>query len=103
MDGKTVLLMLIGGGVAAYLAYSLAKGGSTGAPASTAGEGGEQALPPAVVDYGYDPGYQNPGGGLTGFGLGALGDSTLCRVAPSLCSWYNPAFVPRPVPGQLLW
>ncbi len=97
MDGKTVLLMLIGGGVAAYLAYSLAKGGSTGAPASTAGEGGEQALPPAVVDYG-----QNVGG-LPGFGLGELGQDALCRVAPSLCSWYNPAFVPRPVPGQLLW
>lgn len=95
MDGKTLLLMLIGGGVAAYLAYSLAKGGSTASPGGAgSGEAGDQAAPPAVVDTMPSP---------YGWGLGGLSDDALCRVAPSLCSWFNPAFVPRPAPGQLVW
>lgn len=99
MDGKTLILVLIGGGVAAYLAYSLAKGGPSSGTygGETGGSSGGQAAPPAVVDYGNEP------GGLAGFGLSDLGDNALCRVAPSLCSWYNPALVPRPAPGQLLW
>lgn len=101
MDSKTLLLMLIGGGVAAYLAYSMAKGSSSASAATPpatpgeSGDSGDQAKPPAVVDYGNESGL--------GFGLGSLGDNALCRVAPSLCSWYNPAFVPRPAPGQLVW
>jgi len=91
MDGKTLLLVLLGGGVAAYLAYSLAKP----APASPSGGGTGDAgqTPPAVVDYG------DAGAGL-GFGLGNLGQDALCRVAPSLCSWWwNPA----PQPAPTLW
>jgi len=89
MDGKTLLLVLLGGGVAAYLAYSLAKP----APASPSGGGGtgDAGQTPPAVDYG------DAGAGL-GFGLGNLGQDALCRVAPSLCSWWWD-FNRRPQPG----
>ncbi|ACV05049.1 VP22 [Thermus phage P23-77] len=92
MDGKTLLLVLLGGGVAAYLAYSLAKR-APASPSSGGGTGDAGQTPPAVVDYG------DAGAGL-GFGLGNLGQDALCRVAPSLCSWWwNPA----PQPAPTLW
>lgn len=80
MESRTLLLALLGFGVAGYLAYQLAKGQAAPAPAEN---------PPVVVD---DFGGQPP------FGLGNLGQDALCRVAPSLCGWYNPAYVGRPAP-----
>jgi hypothetical protein len=84
MDDKTLLLILIGGGIAAYLAYSLSK--SAQAQPSGGGDtgGGAGQTPPVAVDYG------NAGTGLgSGFGLSNLSQQALCRVAPSLC--WNPA------------
>lgn len=89
MESKTLLLALLGFGVAAALAYQLAKG------QAAAGQGQPETAPapaenpPVVVD---DFGGQPP------FGLGNLGQDALCRVAPSLCGWYNPAYVGRPAP-----
>lgn len=76
MDGKTLLLVLIGGGVAAYLAYTWAKG--KGQPAQAPSEGSEAEGPPVAVDQGTDP-----------FGIGGMDWDRLCRVAPNLCSWFR--------------
>ncbi len=90
MDSRTLLLMLLGGGITAYLAYSLAKGGR----AQELAPGPEQApsevpgdSPPYVVDTAPSP-----------FGLGILDPGALCRVAPSLCGWFNPSYA-----GNGLW
>ena len=91
MESRALLLALLGFGVAGYLAYQLAKGQGQ----ATAGQGQSETAPaqaenpPVVVD---DFGGQPP------FGLGNLGQDALCRVAPSLCGWHNPAYVGRPAP-----
>ncbi len=93
MESRALLLALLGFGVAGYLAYQLTKGQGQ----ATAGQTPKQSeappaqteTPPVVVD---DFGGQPP------FGLGGLGQDALCRVAPSLCGWYNPAYVGRPAP-----
>lgn len=76
MDGKTLLLVLIGGGVAAYLAYAWAKGKGQ-SPSEVSEEGGTGG-PPVAIDTGTDP-----------FGIGGMDWDRLCRVAPSLCSWFR--------------
>ncbi len=81
MESKTLLLALLGFGVAGYLAYQLAKG-------QTATGSGQAETAPAPSDFGGQP----------PFGLGNLGQDALCQVAPSLCGWYNRAYVGRPAP-----
>jgi len=93
MDRTTLILVLAGLGLVGYWAYTLAKGNGV---AGADGEGATQPEPdgtqenPYPVPYpvrpepvGYDPGYQNPGGGLPGFGLGAWDP---CVLMPHLCS-----------------
>jgi hypothetical protein len=70
MDGKTLLLMLIGGGIAAYLAYSLTKSAQSAQPSGENGMGGD-------AETGGDAG--------TGLDFG-LSNNALCRVAPELCN-----------------
>lgn len=38
------------------------------------------------------------GAGQPPFGLGGLEQDAFAGVAPSLCGWYNPAYVGRPAP-----
>jgi len=91
MDSRTLLLMLLGGGIAAYLAYSLAKGRAQEPAPSQIPEQPPSEVPggspPYVVDQAPSP-----------FGLGVLDPGALCRVAPSLCGWFNPSYA-----GNGLW
>ena len=89
MESRTLLLALLGFGVAGYLAYQLAKGQAAAGQGQSETAPAQAENPPVVVD---DFGGQPP------FGLGNLGQDALCRVAPSLCGWYNPAYVGRPAP-----
>ncbi|EIA39970.1 hypothetical protein RLTM_01545 [Thermus parvatiensis] len=87
------MLALLGFGVAGYLAYQLAKGQGQ----ATAGQTPKQSeAPPAQTET--PPVVVGDFGGQLPFGLGGLGQDALCRVVPSLCGWYNPAYVGRPAP-----
>lgn len=93
MESRALLLALLGFGVAGYLAYQLAKGQGQ----ATAGQTPEQSkAPPAQTET--PPVVVGDFGGQLPFGRGGLGQDALCRVAPSLCGWYNPAYVGRPAP-----
>ncbi|UZX16351.1 hypothetical protein KQ693_04815 [Thermus sp. PS18] len=104
MESRALLLALLGFGVAGYLAYQLAKGQGQ----ATAGQTPKQSeappaqtpkqseAPPAQTET--PPVVVGDFGGQLPFGLGGLGQDALCRVAPSLCGWYNPAYVGRPAP-----
>jgi len=84
MESKTLLLVLVGFGVAAYVAYQLGKGGAGGSQPSQDAPA-QPSPPPSSVDE---------GSGNLFPGLSGMDQATLCRVAPSLCAWR----IPRPLP-----
>ncbi len=89
METKTVVLALLGFGVAAYVAYQLGKGGGSIAASQdvpkSPGTGSPEPLPSNGLD--------GSGGNLFP-GLSGMDQSVLCRLAPSLCAWS----IPRPLP-----
>jgi hypothetical protein len=86
MESKTLLLVLLGFGVAAYVAYQLGKGAGESQPSPDAPA---QPSPPPSSDL-------DQGGGNLFPGLSGMDQATLCRVAPSLCAWR----IPRPLPVE---
>jgi hypothetical protein len=88
MESKTLLLALVGFGVAAYVAYQLGKGAGESKPSQDA-----PAQPSPPPSSGLDE-----GGGNLFPGLSGMDPATLCRVAPSLCPWRIPSPLPvRPM------
>ena len=78
MDGKTLLLMLIGGGLAAYLAYSMVRPQVQGNGENSAPTGDPLSAPPS---------------GDPAFGLG--NQDMACRLFPELC--------PNRFSNRLIW
>jgi hypothetical protein len=85
MESKTLLLALVGFGVAAYVAYQLGKGGAGESKPSQ--DAPAQPSPPPSSDL-------DEGGGNLFPGLAGMDESVLCRLAPSVCAWR----IPRPLP-----
>jgi len=85
MESKTLLLALLGFGVAAYVAYQLGKGGAGESKPSQ--DAPAQPSPPP--SSGLEEGGKNLFPGLSG-----MDESVLCRLAPSVCAWR----IPRPLP-----
>jgi hypothetical protein len=85
MESKTLLLALVGFGVAAYVAYQLGKGGA-GGPQPSQNAPAQPSPPPSS---GLEEGGKNLFPGLSG-----MDEATLCRLAPSVCAWR----IPRPLP-----
>ena len=84
MESKTLLLALVGFGVAAYVAYQLGKGGA----------GGSQPSQNAPAQPSPPPSSGLEGSGNLFPGLSGMDQATLCRLAPSVCAWR----IPRPLP-----
>ena len=91
MESKTLLLVLAGFGVAAYVAYQLGKGGAGESKPASGSEPSQKALddPVPLPSSGLDE-----GGGNLFPGLSGMDQATLCRLAPSVCAWR----IPRPLP-----
>jgi hypothetical protein len=88
MESKTLLLALVGFGVAAYVAYQLGKGGAESTPASGSEPSqNAPAQPSPPPSSGLDE-----GGGNLFPGLSGMDQDTLCRLAPSVCALR----IPRP-------
>jgi hypothetical protein len=89
MESKTLLLALVGFGVAAYVAYQLGKGGAGESQPSQDAPAQPSPPPSSGPDEGLDE-----GGGNLFPGLSGMDESVLCRLAPSVCAWR----IPRPLP-----
>jgi hypothetical protein len=87
MESKTLVLVLLGFGVAAYVAYQLGKGGAEESKPSPDAPAQPSPPPSSGLDQ---------GGGNLFPGLSGMDQATLCRVAPSLCAWR----IPRPLPVE---
>jgi hypothetical protein len=88
MESKTLLLALVGFGVAAYVAYQLGKGGAGESKPSSEPSQNAPAQPSPPPSSGLE------GGGNLFPGLSGMDEATLCRLAPSVCAWR----IPRPLP-----
>jgi hypothetical protein len=87
MESKTLFLVLLGFGVAAYVAYQLGKGAGESKPSQDA-----PAQPSPPPSSGLDE------GGNLFPGLSGMDEATLCRLAPSVCAWRIPSPLPvRPM------
>ena len=86
MESKTLLLALVGFGVAAYVAYQLGKGGARAGSEPSQNAPAQPSPPPSS---GLDE-----GGGNLFPGLSGMDQATLCRLVPSACAWW----IPRPLP-----
>jgi len=95
MESKTLLLALVGFGVAAYVAYQLGKGGTGESKPASGSEPSQNApaQPSPPPSSGLDEGLDEGGGNLFP-GLSGMDESVLCRLAPSVCAWR----IPRPLP-----
>jgi hypothetical protein len=91
MESKTLLLALVGFGVAAYVAYQLGKGGAGESKPASGSEPSQNA--PAQTSPPPSSGLDEGGGNLFP-GLSGMDEATLCRLAPSVCAWR----IPRPLP-----
>jgi hypothetical protein len=91
MESKTLLLALVGFGVAAYVAYQLGKGGAGESRPASGSEPSQNA--PAQPSPPPSSGLDKGGGNLFP-GLSGMDESVLCRLAPSVCAWR----IPRPLP-----
>jgi hypothetical protein len=88
MESKTLLLALVGFGVAAYVAYQLGKGSAGESKPSSEPSQNAPAQPSPPPSSGLE-------GGVNLFpGLSGMDESVLCRLAPSVCAWR----IPRPLP-----
>jgi len=87
MDRTTLILVLLGLGLVGYWVYTMIKPGGS-APEGDSEPGTFENFYPVPtapirpVPVGYNPGYQNPGGGSPEFGLGAFDP---CVRMPYLC------------------
>ncbi len=81
MDAKTLVLLAVGGALVYFGWKAL---GQPPAQTDQAAPGDqEQEQPGSDWNDGWNPDYQNPGGGAPGFGYGSF--SNPCAIFPSLC------------------